>query len=564
MKITGKLAYSQLKVNRSRTLWTLLAIALSTALTTAVCSFVASGNAMLENFLGKDYGAYGGSYVVLLLIPAVIFGILIVAMSVTVISNVFRISARERMTQFGVLKCTGATQKQITDTVMYESIWLCVIGIPAGLLLGVLLAFGGIQVADHYLEDLNALAHMMINEIDLTLQFVCSWQALLVSAALSFLVVLYSAWRPAHKAAKVSAIECIRGNQEIKTSVKPLRENRLVKRLFGFEGILADKNLKRNQRNFRATVVSLSVGVILFVSLGGLQSQADGITKFMEPENKATVIAEYASNYSIEVNGTTGEEETVYLHPIDTAMGEQVTEQLEQYENTSIFGMGNDRDTYKATLSKELVSDEMQKAYQEEEVTKGAQESQEEKATQESQAGSYKFPVEIITLDQENYEKLCEVAKVPVGSNILLNHYSYNDFGHKVDLKPFEDSIKEISLEKADGSIQNMEIQGILIQEEIPSEFFYPNINPIRLVVETAQVRSFTWYSSPKDMEGFMEYANQVLAERFPSTEEAQYMEEGFNTRVYKMDEYMKVMNIAISLVAVFMYSFVGFQWELQ
>ena len=62
MKITAKLAYSQLKVNRSRTGWTLLAIALSTALTTAICSFAASGNAMLIDLLGEDYGEYGGSY----------------------------------------------------------------------------------------------------------------------------------------------------------------------------------------------------------------------------------------------------------------------------------------------------------------------------------------------------------------------------------------------------------------------------------------------------------------------------------------------------------------------
>ena len=298
MKITAKLAYSQLKVNRSRTRWTLLAIALSTALTTAVCNFVSSGNAMLVDFLGEDYGDYGQSYTGLLLFPAVVFGILIVAMSVTVISNVFRISAQERVAQFGVMKCTGATKKQITETVMYESIWLCIIGIPVGIVAGTFLALGGFRVANFFLDDLNAMVHIMMNEIHFSLRFVFSWQATLVSMLLSFVIVLYSAWRPAHRSARVSAIECIRGTNEVKIDTKPLRENRLVKRLFGFEGILADKNLKRNRRNFRATVISLSVGVILFVSLGGLGMQAAAIEDIMNPNNGQTVISEYTSNYS--------------------------------------------------------------------------------------------------------------------------------------------------------------------------------------------------------------------------------------------------------------------------
>lgn len=132
MKITAKLAYSQLKTNRSRTTWTLIGIALSTALITAVCSFVASGNSMLVNFFGADYGLHGQSFVGLLLIPAILFCFIIVAMSVVVVSNVFRISANERTAQFGILKSVGATKEQIVTSVMYESLLVCAVGIPSG------------------------------------------------------------------------------------------------------------------------------------------------------------------------------------------------------------------------------------------------------------------------------------------------------------------------------------------------------------------------------------------------------------------------------------------------
>lgn len=543
MKITAKLAYSQLKINQSRTLWTILAIVLSTSLTMAICSIIASGNEMIVHFLGEDYGDYGGAYLLLMLIPAIILGFLIFAMSVTVISNVFRISAQERVNQFGIMKCTGATQRQITETVMYESIWLCIIGIPLGIVSGQLLAFGAICVINHYTNELQELAHMMMREITLSMKFVFSVPATLISVLLCILTVLYSAWRPAHRAAKISAIECIRPNATTNIAKKQLRENQLVKRIFGFEGTLADKNLKRNHGNFRATLISLSVGVILFVSLGGLEKQASAIQDILSLNIDETVIAGYACGRDEGVNEKTGRRETIYLRPIDSQLGEQVTKRLEEYEDIDIFGMGNNRDIYFTVLSAEQVTYQMQQIY--------------ESPEESSEPEGFEYDVELVTLDQENYEKLCEQANVPVGSTILLNQYSYNDFGNEVKLEPFTSAIHNMELRKADGSITNVPIQGTLTAEQMPKELFYVNTNPIRLLVAEASVGEYTWYAAPEDIDAFMKYSNQVLTEEFPSHTQNSYDQEGFNTRVYKTDEYMQVMNIAISLVAVFMYSFV-------
>ena len=182
MSITASLAFSQLQRSRSRSITTVLAIALSTALTTAVSSFVASGNALLVELWGEDYGQSGSAYFSMLLVPAVILGILIFTMSVIVISNVFRISAGERAEQFGTLKCVGATGKQIMETVMYESVFLSLIGVPCGILLGVILTYFSIGVANQYLEELNSLVRMMMTEITFTVRFVLSWKALLLAA----------------------------------------------------------------------------------------------------------------------------------------------------------------------------------------------------------------------------------------------------------------------------------------------------------------------------------------------------------------------------------------------
>ena len=89
MKITAQLALSQMKVNKKRTIAGIFAIALATSLITTVMCFVTSANKMLTDFLGLDYGEYGGAYSLMLAIPALLLGLLIAAMSITVISNIF-------------------------------------------------------------------------------------------------------------------------------------------------------------------------------------------------------------------------------------------------------------------------------------------------------------------------------------------------------------------------------------------------------------------------------------------------------------------------------------------
>lgn len=540
MKVTAQLAYSQLKNNRSRTIWALIGIALSTALITAVCSFVASGNSMLVNTFGANYGEHGQSFMILLLIPAIFFSIIIVCMSVVVVSNVFRVSANERTTQFGILKSVGSTKKQIMATVMYESLLVCAIGIPAGIIIGLLLAFGGISIANHYLDELNSLVHMMMTEITLVIDFVVSWQALLTAAVISFLSVLFSAWLPANKAANVSAIDSIRGLSEVKTEAKELKTSPIMQKFFGFEGTLATKNMKRNRRVFRATFISLTVSTVLLITLNSLSQQAKALESLMSPRGDATIISEYMSSFSIGINKVTGRSDAIFDKPIHSKVGNTIVERLREFEGTKTMGIGSDMETYMAEIPHERVSPQMLKAMN---------------FPQEQQ--SYEFTVEILTVDEENYQALCDKAGVPFGSNILLNYYSYNDNGKEVKIAPFLLEEKSVQLIKADSSIKEVTVQGVLVEDEIPELLFYPNTRMVRLILPEAEIRGYSCYSDPVNINGFMDHANMVMTEAFPSDESAEYMEAGFNVRVYKIADYMRVMNMAIIVATIFIYSFV-------
>ena len=196
MNILCALAYSQIKRKKSRTVITIAAISLSTALLTAVINFAVSGNTMVQGFLGEDYGEFGGAYTLLLLIPAVILGALIIAMSVIVISNVFRMSANERVAQFGTLKCVGATKEQIYKTIMYECLILCTVAIPLGVVLGYLLSFVGVGISNQFMEEMNTLVRIMIKQVNFSLSFVFSPAALLVSVLILSLIHISEPTRP--------------------------------------------------------------------------------------------------------------------------------------------------------------------------------------------------------------------------------------------------------------------------------------------------------------------------------------------------------------------------------
>lgn len=540
MKITAKLALSQVKQNRHRTLGAIFAIAISTALMTAVSCFVSSGNWMLKNFLGENYGEYGGAYKMMLLIPAIIFGLLIFFMSVTVISNVFRTSANQRMKEFGVLKCVGGTTNQIRETVVYESIWLSIIGIPIGLILGV--ALGGIVVSitGSYVDDLNRLQQSIImRPISISLKFVVTPFTFVFASVFSFITVIYSAYKPAKKAGKRTALACIKGLDEINLDEKKVSQNRLVRKIFGFEGMLASRNLHRNKHNYKSTICALFIGIMLILSTFSLATQAREIENFMDPKTK-DIMVDYCSNHSKVTDEVSGLELDIYDKPINNVLAEKVTAKLRQYDdNLEITGVGVDNGTYYAILDGDNLSDEMKKAMEPDSNNK------------------YEIRVELLCVDQFHYEKLCKVVGVPIGSNILLNFYQYNNNGRMKELEPFEE-LSAVNLRKANSDAVEMKIQGVLTKEEMLPEMIGLNNYPLRILVPNLTVRFYDWTCQPEDEEDYMEYARTITDTFFKSLSDDSYVEEGFAIRISRTDTMIKVLNIAIVIAEVILYGFVA------
>ena len=545
MNVLGMLALSQIRRKKARTVITVLAVVLSSSLLTAVVNFAASGNTMLKGFLGEDYGAYQGAYTMMLIVPAVVLGMLIAAMSILVISNVFRMSASERVAEFGVLKCAGATREQICKTIMYESFFLSVLAVPPGVALGYVLSFLGIGVANSYTDELNVLVRSMMRQVSFDLSFDFSLTALLISVVVSVGTVIFSAMIPARKAMRISALECIRSGGE-SSSVKYRRTKRKIdgKRAVVYQ--LARKNAAAGDKKMRSAVTALSFSMILFVTMSGLKEIADGISDYISYDYGYTVMADYTSNYENRINPETGRRESHYVQPIDNVLAEKITEELEAYEGGEIFGMGQDYNTYVTVLG-------------EQEITPDLREMLQEQDTEYPSAGerpAYELEVEIIIIDEAHYREICERAGAEYGDAVLVNDYRYNDRGKEKHIVPLSASASSLRLERADGSTEQVRIGGMLAGEDIPAELMYPNIRPVRLILPHAEVRGYNWMSSPKDENGYMTYAKAVLEKYFPQGD-LDYGEAGFVCRVFGAQDFAKIMNIAVVLAFFFLYGFV-------
>ena len=86
-----------------------------------------------------------------------------------------------------------------------------------------------------------------------------------MAVVISALTIFISAWLPAHRASRITAIEAIRQTGDIKLKQRTVRTSPFTRKIFGFTAELGLKNLKRNQGRYRATVFSLVISVVLFL-----------------------------------------------------------------------------------------------------------------------------------------------------------------------------------------------------------------------------------------------------------------------------------------------------------
>lgn len=202
---------------------------------------------------------------------------LIIVTGYLIIYNVFQISVTNDIRFYGLLKTIGTTGKQIRRIVRQQAFLLCLIGIPAGLLLG---WSAGAWLVPAVTERMAGIDHI-----------VSMSPFIFVGAAIfSLFTVLLSCARPGRMASRVSPIEAVRYAEGGAVGTKSSRRrkgqsgtvpakyssgDRLSKKmkkegnLDGMDGgvsvfSMAWANLGRSRSRTVITVLSLTLAVVLF------------------------------------------------------------------------------------------------------------------------------------------------------------------------------------------------------------------------------------------------------------------------------------------------------------
>lgn len=212
-------------------------------------------NTPLLNLYGISDKNDENTQVIVIIAMIIIMTLLVMATFILIIYNAFSLSANSRIKQLGILKSLGATPRQIRDSVIYEGLLLWLIQLPICIMIGYLFSYIVVFKINEIISATEDFRKIHIS---------FSWVVVVFTIITSLITVLISAYIPARKVEKVSAIVGIRQNSN-KVKVKKQKSHPIIKKIFGIEGELAKVQFLSNKRSLRTAVLSLSICFSLIV-----------------------------------------------------------------------------------------------------------------------------------------------------------------------------------------------------------------------------------------------------------------------------------------------------------
>ncbi|AKO92127.1 ABC transporter permease [Priestia filamentosa] len=233
---------------------------------------------------------------VIYILPTVI----VVIATIAFIFNTFQISVVERLRHIGLLKTVGATKRQIQKMIVYEMALLGVIGIPIGLLLGIL-GFWAILSAYQFIFEENELSLFYF-------KIILSPTVFILSSLIGLLSLIISGLIPLKIASRISPLATIKTPIN-RNTFKIKKINTFMQKWINIETVMAIRNIRRNKLRSLTIIFSLSFSVFLFITFSifstelldmELKEKTDGEFQlnFYEPERLPTSLWRDLENIS--------------------------------------------------------------------------------------------------------------------------------------------------------------------------------------------------------------------------------------------------------------------------
>ena len=445
------------------------------------------------------------------IVAMIVCGIIVLT-SVFCIKNSFDISITEKIRQYGMLRSIGATKKQIKRNVFYEATILGIIGIPLGILSGFLASYILIIVSNHFLAG-------MFQESNLKLIFSFSWIAVVVALLLGIVTIYLSAIRSALKAAKVSPIDSIRNSANIKIKSKKLRSSKIINKIFGIGGDISYKNLKRNKKKYRTTVISIVVSVFVFIALYSFMNLA-----FVSVDNELN-ISDYNMCLSV---AYTDSEKNIYEKALETT-------KLDNIRDYTVY---------------RSVSLQMKNPQYDSEYKQMLHISEDEDKSREyinmSALGEEQYKKYITSLGL-NYDEMKDKA-------ILCDNVVVNVYDAKKD-KNVDHRVREFSYNKGDTIVVDVSGRNELqldvgyVTDELPFGLKNAKYNSIMIV-------SDQFFDEHAECHGMYVYYDSSNAGKLQDDIEEVFKDVN-NYYLNNMEENVKIMKNLYTLIGIFLYGFI-------
>lgn len=444
------------------------------------------------------------------IVVGIVVGI-IVFTSVFCIKNSFDISITEKTKQYGMLRSIGATKKQIKRNVFYEATVLGIIGIPLGIILGFLASYILIIISNYFLGN-NFVT-------GLVLEFEFSYIAVIVAVLLGIITIYFSAFKSARRASKISPIESIRNSGDIKIKSKKLRTPKFIRKIFGIGGEISYKNLKRNKKKYRTTVISIIVSVFVFIAMSSFMIMA-----FDEVERDIQL-----SDYNISVRSNINK----YSRDIyEKYMGTTKLDNIQDYSIIRICDFEFEKTHYnKEYLDQISLEDNL-----------------------EIEQNSY---LSVISLGKEQYKKY--IAKLGLDYNEIKDKAILMDFNNiqyydKETNKPVSKYMRVYNFNKGDninGKLEGkipFEINIGAITRERP--FGYKSRDIVYLVLSDEEYEKISQNASSLEL-----YFKTDNSDKLQNDIEEYLKGEDYELR--NIDESARTMKNIFTLIGIFLYGFI-------
>ncbi|MDD2498123.1 MAG: FtsX-like permease family protein [Desulfitobacteriaceae bacterium] len=319
---------------------------------------------------------------------AIIMAVIIIG-SVSLIYNAFAISVSERSRHLGMLSSVGATKKQKRNSVFFEGAIIGLISIPLGIISGLF----GIGITFWCINPM-ILGIFSVTE---KLNLVVTQLSILTACAVSIITIFISTYLPARKASRVSSIDAIRQATDVKLTGKAVKTSKIIRRLFGIEGEIGLKNLKRNRRRYQATVFSLVISIVLFLA----------VTFFTASLQKSLELSQDGVNFDIQVT----------IDKENTEINDRLEKSIASLENVTASSMIKSLNV-SSWISEEALAHELK-----------------EQVKDELKDEKYPYYIDIHALDEENLKSYAEAVGADYGkltdpdhlSGIIIDTISYED-----------------------------------------------------------------------------------------------------------------------------------------